>query len=183
MKHHTLFHSQTLRLNDIWDLSLREAFDGTFLQWREQPFVAGHFAFLIMNSDCCPLWSIDERLKETNKSKEKETHTKKERKEKPSTTHAYFLHFLGQFLSLLLLFLLLLLLSNTTPQGLGLGPLFGRFFLLPGGRFLQLQHINLDLTLKYIRRSLTCFFLLEIRTARGAALGAQVDIVDDLNHN
>ena len=105
MKHHTLLvHSQTRRLNDIWDLGLREAVDGTSLQWREQPSVAGHFAFPIMNSDCCPLWSIDERLKETNKNKEKEKKKKKERKEKTLTTHAYSFHFLGQFLSLLLPF-------------------------------------------------------------------------------
>ena len=142
MKHHILLvHSQTLRLNDIWDLGLREAVDGTSLQWREQPSVAGHFAFPIMNSDCVwrRLWSIVVHRQEIKRNKQKQRENdKKKRKEKKKTltTHAYSFHFLGQFLSLLL-FLLLLLLSNTTPQGLVLGPLFGRFFLLPGGRLLE----------------------------------------------
>ena len=103
---------------------------------------------IVYGVDCGPLWSIDKRLKETNKPKKKkkkkkkkkrkrqEKKRKKETKRKTLTTHAYSFHFLGQFLSLLL-FLLLLLLSNTTPQGLVLGPLFGRFFLLPGGRLLE----------------------------------------------
>lgn len=138
MKHHTLLvHSQTRRLNDIWDLGLREAVDGTSLQWREQPSVAGHFAFPIMNSDCCPLWSIDERLKETNKNKEKEK-KKKGKKRKNSNHSCLFLPFPFSIPLPSPPFSSSFSFSPTTLlKALGLGPLFGRFFLLSGGRLLE----------------------------------------------